>query len=537
MPPHSAVFGHLLAAKEVTDELPPAAHNVYVLRHLSTKVPNRSADDLDAYYFDPAPVNDPLLVVRDPYLAHQVTSHAEVGSLKPPVLADWFAPITGRGGRNLFCSNGAEWKHNTSLFQGFFNNANLDAAVPAIMDQFRLYRDVLRSKAASTPGAMFHLEPMTLLLMNDVIGRLLLNMDLGNQKSGRTHPLSEVMLQQLNLKFSHKNGLDALTNISFVARLRIWNNSRILNAHIRQQIDRQLAEYRQKRSSGTSLSSDGQQDEEEPFKSVLGQAVESFFAQHPAGIEAQPDAAFLEMLCAEIRMFFFAGYDSTVSAMIACVYTVWRHKDVLAKLRAEHDSVFGAFTTTTTSSDASIDRIAQDPNILNQLPYTLAVVKETMRLYPPASGLRPGSPNLVLTGRDGTRYPTAGVLIQLNHIDIQRNPRVWPRAQEFLPERFLVGPGHELYPEKGAFRPFEHGVRNCTGQALVLKELKAFLVLVAREFDFRNCYDEVYKGEKVNLENVDGELPYLIDRGAAHMRGHLPTRIRLSGYASGKTSS
>lgn len=431
----------------------------------------------------------------------------------------------GRKGRSLFSSNGGEWKHNTSLFQGFFNNANLDAAVPTVMEQLRLYRDILRDKAR-TPAAMFHLEPITLLLMNDVIGHLLLDLDLENLKSGKTYPLSETMLQQLDLKFAYKYGLEAVLNAGLVSKFRVWRNSQMLNKHIRHQIDTHIHEYKQRQTSLVKGCSDNSQDE--AFKSILGQAVESFFAQHPAGHEAQPDAEFMEMMCAETRMFFFAGYDSTASAMIACIFTIWQHKEVLARLRAEHDTVFGAYAGS--EQDGCVEQIAKDPGVLNQLPYTLAVIKETLRLYPPASELRPGAEDVVLIGRDGTRYPTAGVLIQLNHIDIQRNPRVWPDAEKFLPERWLVGADDRLYPEKSAFRPFEHGLRNCTGQALVIKELKAFLVVVAREFDFQDCYNEVYRDEKIDLSNVDGELAYFVDRGAAHMRGHFPCRVRSGEY-------
>ena len=71
--------------------------------------------------------------------------------LKPPVVSAWFAPITGRGGRNLFCSNHAEWKHNNALFLPFFNNSNLDATIPVVVQQLRLYRDILRAKASDAP--------------------------------------------------------------------------------------------------------------------------------------------------------------------------------------------------------------------------------------------------------------------------------------------------------------------------------------------------------------------------------------------------
>lgn len=80
----------------------------------------------------------------------------------------------------------------------------------------------------------------------------------------------------------------------------------------------------------------------------------------------------------------------------------------------------------------------------------------------------------MLTTEDGVRYPTPGSTVWAVH----RNPRLWPRADEFLPERWLGRPGDPLYPCKGAWRPFETGSRNCIGQTLALAEIKTVLVMV-----------------------------------------------------------
>ncbi|CAJ2509544.1 Uu.00g145700.m01.CDS01 [Anthostomella pinea] len=508
MPPHSSIFGHLLQAKVAADELPPGAHSCYILDRLSVK-----QDRAEAYYFDSYPIAVPMLIVTDPYLANQAMNHPWTGAEKPATLTEWFHPISGRGGLNLFTENGQEWKRNHETFLPFFNSSNLDATMPVVVEEMVVFRDILR-KEVHSPNT-FCLEPLTLRLMNDIIGRVVFNVELRNQTSG-THPLSETMLRQLRLKFASNNVVDNLGQLNPFRKLQIWNNGRILNKHIRAHIENRVEVFRSAKV----------QDDQTAFNSLLDQALATYYSQSGRQQSETIDGEFMTMLCAQLRMFFFAGYDSTSGTLISLCYLISKHPEVLAKLRAEHDEVFGR------SVAACPDKIIESPAILNSLPYSHAVIKEAMRLFPPANGIRTGCKDLVLKSRDGTEYPTEGVLVQSNHISIQRNPSVWVRPLEFLPERFLVGPEHELYPPKGAWRPFEFGVRNCTGQAFVIKEVKAFLSIFAREFNFEERYDELYADEKVDLTNVYHEKAFLTEAGAAHARGGLPCRVSLSGYTS-----
>jgi cytochrome P450 len=53
-------------------------------------------------------------------------------------------------------------------------------------------------------------------------------------------------------------------------------------------------------------------------------------------------------------------------------------------MRAELDSILSP------NFDASCTKLREDPYLLNQMPYTTGVLKESLRLYPPASTLRTG---------------------------------------------------------------------------------------------------------------------------------------------------
>ncbi|KAH9905954.1 cytochrome P450 [Xylariomycetidae sp. FL2044] len=502
---HNPIMGHMLAAKAAAEELPPGAHSGYILSRLAKKL-----GGADAYYFDSFPIAVPLLVTTDSYLANQLIDHSWSSARKPPELSSWFQPITGRGGVNLFTENGQEWKHNNNLFLPFFSSSNLDAAIPVVLQQMLVFRDYLRQKAQS--GERFCLEPLTLNLMNDVIGQILFNAELGNQTSSGSHPLSQTMLRQLSLKFASNNVMENLGQLNPFRVFSMWNNGRLLDKEIRRQIEIRADVFRRAKAQGGEVDSG--------FVAILDQALRTYYAQPGRKYSDPLSAKFMEILCAELRMFFFAGYDSTSSVMCSTVYLLYKHPEALARLRAEHDEVFGRNVA------ACADMIAENPAILNALPYTQAVVKEAMRLFPPANTIRTGCRDLVLRGRDGTEYPTEGVLVQANHISIHRNPKSWVRPLEYLPERFIVGPGHELCPPKGAWRPFEFGPRKCTGQAFVMKEMRVYLALLAREFDFTDCYDEVYAGEKVDLTNVDGEKAYLVEAGSAHLRGQTPMTCR-----------
>ncbi|KAI1169781.1 cytochrome P450 [Nemania sp. FL0916] len=511
-PPHSFLMGHLLEAKAASEELPRGAHSSYVTRRLGTKL------GAEAFYFDPWPVASPFLVITDYRLANQVTSHEWTGGVKPPTLARWFAPISGRDGINLFTQNGASWKRDHEIFLPFFNNNNLDATLPAIIDEMLIFRDILRKKS-QRKDTIIRLEPFTLSLMNDIIGRVIFNAELKNQTSG-SHPLSKAMLRQLDLKFTENDVVESLGSFNPLRSFEIWNNGRLLDKQIRAQVERRAAAIRAAKSS----------DDQFDSSAMLDRVLADYFSQPGRQNSGSVvDSEFMTMLCAQLRLLFFAGYDSTSSTMISLCYLIWKHPAVLAKLRAEHDGVFGL------NVEACPGKIVENPSILNSLTYTNAVIKEAMRLLPAAAGVRQGCKDLVLKGNDGTLYPTEDVTVHIHHLAMMRNPATWPRALEFLPERFLVGPEHELYPPKGAWRVFEIGTRNCTGQAFVMKELRAFLALVAREFDFQECYDEVYAGEKVDLTHVYNEKAFLIESGSAHPRGKFPCRISLSGYASARS--
>ncbi len=118
-----------------------------------------------------------------------------------------------------------------------------------------------------------------------------------------------------------------------------------------------------------------------------------------------------------------------------------------------------------------------------------------------------------MTSDKGRHFPTAGLLVWANPQPIHHDPAYRPRADDFLPERWLVAPAHPLHPIKGSWRPFEHGPRNGIGQELALLEMKAILVMTARRFEIRLAYEEVDCAKRRKaITDVYGQWGYQVQR-------------------------
>jgi cytochrome P450 len=148
----------------------------------------------------------------------------------------------------------------------------------------------------------------------------------------------------------------------------------------------------------------------------------------------------------EAMTLFLAGHETTAQALSWAWYLLCRHPESFDRLRAEGAS------------------------------YALLVIKETMRLYPPAyviarSALRP-------TEIGGFAIRT-GDLLMVSPWLIHRDPRFFPKPLAFHPERFL----DEAQWPRFAYFPFGGGKRICIGNQFALMEAQIVLTTIAAGVD------------------------------------------------------
>lgn len=113
------------------------------------------------------------------------------------------------------------------------------------------------------------------------------------------------------------------------------------------------------------------------------------------------DATFKRIAIDQMRTFLFAGHDTTSSTICYIAYMLHKHPEALQKVRQEYDEVFGADISQTAEA------IKKNPYLLNKLPYSVAIIKEILRLFPAASSVRNGVPGFFLQF-EGKQYPTEG---------------------------------------------------------------------------------------------------------------------------------
>jgi cytochrome P450 len=165
----------------------------------------------------------------------------------------------------------------------------------------------------------------------------------------------------------------------------------------------------------------------------------------------------------EAMTILLAGHETTANALTWALYLVSTHPGVEARLHAEVDALGGAPLG------------AED---VSRLPYARAVLAETMRLYPPAwiIGRRALAPYRV----GDVELPARTIVLTSQWI-VHRDPRWWPDADVFQPERWLPG-GSAMEPGRPKFSyfPFGAGTRVCIGEQFAWMEGILALATVVR---------------------------------------------------------
>lgn len=166
----------------------------------------------------------------------------------------------------------------------------------------------------------------------------------------------------------------------------------------------------------------------------------------------------------QILIFMLAGHETTSTSLTFAVHLLGRHPKIQQRVRDEVQRVLG-------------DRAPTATQLMSELPYTAAVIKEAMRLYPaaPVTGRR-ALEDTTIAGYD----VPAGSDVVLSVWSIHHRADIWPQPDRFNPERFLGEAGIGRYD----WLPFGAGPRACIGQHFSMLESIATLAALVKAFDF-----------------------------------------------------
>jgi cytochrome P450 len=158
----------------------------------------------------------------------------------------------------------------------------------------------------------------------------------------------------------------------------------------------------------------------------------------------------------QLLTLYLAGHETTSHALTWTAYLLSQNPRAAKLLDEEHARVLGGRLPT-------FEDVAS-------LPYTEQVIKESLRMYPPAF-IVPRHTHEATTIGPYAVPANSEVVIWIYHV--HHDPRWYPNPSEFRPERFE--PDAEAARPKYAYLPFGAGQRACIGQMFAMLEAQLIL--------------------------------------------------------------
>lgn len=279
------------------------------------------------------------------------------------VMADFTESLAGRD--NIVVNNGLEWKRWRNAFNPGFSAANLMTLLPKIVDHVSTFCHVLESRAKD--DRPFRLEPLATRLTIDIIGKVVLDLDFNSQ------------LSENELVSAFESQVRWLPKGSSTLPLELWGvlrplvfryNTWRMDRYVLRELEERFATRKQRGRT----------------KHVIDLALETYLEENQENDVDKTcstmDKTFKRKAIDNIKIFLFAGHDTSSSTICYSLYHLSRNKEVLATVRKEIDTIFGPDISKVD------DMIKDNPWLLNKMDYSLAVIREVLRLHPPASSFR-----------------------------------------------------------------------------------------------------------------------------------------------------
>jgi cytochrome P450 len=340
-----------------------------------------------------------------------------------------FRALGAVGGNGIFLSEGDFWLRQRRLMQPAFHRRRIEG-----------YAEIMVAYATSmveswSAGARIDVQEEMMHLGMRIAGKALLNADVENDASA----LGQTLTSTFECLNARVNSIWLLLPVS----IPIPTNRR-LRASVRRLDDIIYRIIRERRAS----------DHEGP--DLLSMLLR---------VQDEDDGSRMtdQQVRDEVVTAFTAGYETTATTLTWAFYLLSQHPDAEARLFAELSRELGDQPPT-----------AAD---LPKLPFTEAVISETLRLYPPVPGLgREALADCEIGGHPVRR----GTSLLLSMWTLHRDPRYFSEPDDFVPERW----GEDLVRRipRFAYSPFGGGPRQCIGAGFAMMEAMIVLATVAQRY-------------------------------------------------------
>jgi cytochrome P450 len=177
-----------------------------------------------------------------------------------------------------------------------------------------------------------------------------------------------------------------------------------------------------------------------------------------------------EDICDELIIFIFAGHDTTATTVAYALWALGHHPEQQDRVAAEV---------------AALPERPLTPDDIPALSYTAQVVRESLRLCPPApTGTRMSVRDIVVGGY----RVKAGTMLVFGRMAVQRDPALWDDPLRFDPDRF--SPEQVKGRDRWQYIPFGGGPRSCLGDHFAMLEATLALATVIRRAEIQSLEAE-----------------------------------------------
>ena len=349
------------------------------------------------------PIQYPILVVTTHDLAEQfsrITKAHPYSATKSPTLQGEFGALTGR--HSILSAEGQTWKTLRKQFNAGFAPQHLLTMLPVLVIFIEKMDAVARS------GAVTELDELCVNLTFDIIGKVITNIDAHAQDEKRSQENDFIRnFRRLSQTYASSSGL-GLDALNPYTQIRRYSYRRGMDLALFKIIREKFDTIQQSRGTESKATKD---------RSVLALALQDVSKLTPK---------ISQVIADQCKTFLFAGHDTTSILLQRLFYAFSIHPSCLAKIRHEHDTIFG-------TSDPQTVLLAKPEETMKALVYTSACIKEALRLWPPAATARMTFDKFAMTTRDGDQVVVDNcVIYPMQHI-IHRDPAVYgATANDFV---------------------------------------------------------------------------------------------------------
>jgi cytochrome P450 len=373
------------------------------------------------------------VLFNEPELVRLIMKDPEGIFPKSDLMVSALEPLIGE---SIFVTDGDKWRRQRAMIDPAFSLMRITHAFSAMRDAVNDYEARLVDSARS--GGPFSLDLAMSHLTADIICRTVFSTSLDSGVAREVfedftvfeRSVAQVDIKRLILAPAWSDAPQPQPVLEACRRIR---------AHLGTMVDSHLA-------PGAA------------FNDIASAVID-------ARDETSGEPFSREELIDQLGVFFLAGHETTASVLTWVFFILSEQPAVAARLRREVDEVVG-------EGDLSFEHI-------RQLPFTRAVFREALRLYPPITfiprvALRPATV--------GPRKLKRGALVMIAPWTLHRHALYWDEPHAFRPERFLPDNEKDLKP--GAYIPFGQGPHTCVGAGFAQTESILIIARFIRRFDF-----------------------------------------------------